>query len=360
MLNNINLLLSKISAFFNPFCQRLKPLYKKIKPLQDKLSARFFETFCRPLTISPKEKQKIFSGNLVRMFRFYTVMAIILQIFASVLMLGTTRSVWNFLIIYLPLLYLALKGYRISYLLLILVNTVTAVLAFIKDPSSVLLGVFLWAVFSLIYAFAFKYENGRIIMEKSRELKHSAPDVQKDVVAAVLIMFLALLIAGLVSVVRTPNMFHKNQVLKSNYQLNRAAGTLSRHLYGYSEFCREQGYELKIYPASFARYFAPEIARVQEQLQKQNSSLPEYYNNAKRIYGQRLIESIAQEMDGIRRQAIVEMVALDKNIRPSEVKWDEKMDGLISMQEACVLFDEISDSAIAAAGRELAQSNPRP
>ena len=85
---------------------------------------------------------------------------------------------------------------------------------------------------------------------------------------------------------------------------------------------------------------------LEKELKEQNSSLEKFYQNAKRIYGRKLMESIGSELDGMRRQAIIEMVVMERGMDASKVKWTPDMDSLISMQEACVLFDELSESIL--------------
>lgn len=346
--------LAELAVFVSPLFDLFEPLYVKIKPYLDKIAARFYKLLKKQLKISPEEKSKIALENVVRNFRFYSVLAVIFRILFSVIAAqGSLLIVWSTLIVNLPLVYLVCKGYRLAYLLLIFSNTTYSLLMLIADPKSILFVGVWWFIACTIYFLGFKYENGQVEMSRNGEIKPLFYHPRKDIVAIVLIIALTSMFAQLVSYVNTPRMPTSHVRLIDNYKLNRKAGIISRSIYGYSEFCKDLGYELKNYPRIFAERYAAEIAAVEAELEKRNSSLSDYYNNAKRIYGRRLTDSIADELDILRRQATVELVAWVGNIRPSQVKWRPEMDEYISMVEACLVFDEIAEKTQAIAGKEL-------
>ncbi len=359
MFQRIDAWLANIAVFIAPLFKLFEPLYIKLKPFQDKIVAKFYKYLKKYLKISPCDKERINSGNIVKIFRFYAVLAVVFRILFSVIIAGGSMLiVWSTLVINLPLVYLVCKGYRLAYLLLILSNTVYSVLTLVQDPKSILFIGIWWFIACSVYFFGFRFENARVEMARNGETKPLFYHLQKDIVAVILIMILTSLLSRLVSYVSMPDMPASHSDLRMNQQLNYKAGIISRSLYAYSDFCREQGYELKVYPKIFAKRFAREIEEVENELEQRDSSLSDYYNNAKRIYGRRLSESIGSELDILRRQATIDWVAQNKNIRASQIKWTQDMDNYISMVEACTLFDDIARNTVELAGQKLLSVPP--
>ena len=354
MFKKIDAWLESCTEFLTPLFNVIIPLLERLRPTRDKIVIKFFKYFRKYLKVTAAEKEKIKTGNIVKIFRVYSIAAVLFRIIFSVIATGGGILVaWRVSVVNLPLVYLLCRGYRISYLLLILTNTFFSILMLIREPTSILfIGVW-WFIACSIYFFAFRYENARYEMADKGEIPPLVRHVKKDIVGVAIIIILSLFLSQMVRYVAMPNLSPKKEVLRDNHQLNRNAGIISRSLYGYKEFCQKQGYELKIYPTLFAKRYANEIASVEKELSERDSSLQEYYDNAKRIYGEKLENSIKNELDILRRQAIVELVALNKNIRPSQVKWTSEMDNYISMVEACVLFDEISENTLPLAGKDL-------
>lgn len=67
---------------------------------------------------------------------------------------------------------------------------------------------------------------------------------------------------------------------------------------------------------------------------------------------------MAVSWDILRRQATIDWVAQNKNIRASQIKWTQDMDNYISMVEACTLFDDIARNTVELAGQKLLSVPP--
>ena len=52
------------------------------------------------------------------------------------------------------------------------------------------------------------------------------------------------------------------------------------------------------------------------------------------------------DIENIRRQAIIELVAVNQNTEPQNVRWNNDMSKLISTAEACALFDEMAETIL--------------
>ena len=355
MLHKIDKVLEQISSFFTPLSKALSPVYKRlVLPVQTKISAQFFKRLQKYLKVSTKQKKKLLEEQQIRRWRLYTLAAGILQIFEPKLLYG--EYIFSLSILTIPFLLLSLKGYRVAYLVLALLQLIgTLVLLWLGIWSALIC----FAICCGVYAFAFRFENARIELERHFELRSRRPQIQKDVVTALLVFLLAWIAWGLGAWLGSTGSKLSPEELKIEqdkaYRLSLVAGTVVRHVYGYADFCRQEGYELQKYPRAFASRFAPEISRIQQELGKKGSSLQQFYINAKQSYGRKLFDSIGSEIDSFRRQAIMEMLELQKGIPASQIKWNEAIDSSISMQEACLIFDEMYESILSSPSRSFAE-----
>ena len=355
MLHKIDKVLEKISSFFTPLTKALSPLYKRwVLPTQTKISEQFFKRLQKYLKVSTKQKKKLLEEQQIRRWRLYTLAAGLLQIFEPKLLYG--EYFFSLSILTIPFLLLSLKGYRIAYLGLAFLQLVGTLILLWSGLWSAL--IFL-LICSGVYAFAFRFENARIELERHFELRSHRPQIQKDIITALLALLIAWCVWGLSTLFGSsgPNLSTEELKLEQEkaYRLSLVAGTVVRHVYGYADFCRQEGYELQKYPRAFASRFAPEISHIQQELGKKGSSLQQFYLNAKQSYGRKLFDSIASEIDSFRRQAIMEMLELQKGIPASQIKWNEAIDSSISMQEACLIFDEMYESILSSSSRSFAE-----
>ena len=358
MLHKLDNVLNKVSAWFTPLVKKGTPFYRRrVLPLQNKLSGAFFKRLQKYLKISSRQKKKLLNDPPFRRWRLCALLAALLQTATPEICIGEWWSTGILLTV--PLAFLLWKGYRIAVLLLFVGQTVLCTALLLFYPGSFLSILLCWVVTGLVYAYLFRLENARVGLERSFELRSRRPETQKDIITALLLLFLCWMGLALASVVSEKGSRLSPEELaiekEKAYRLSLVSGTIVRHVYGYADFCRQEGYELRKYPRAFAERFAPEIARVQQELHKKGSSLQEFYLNAKRTYGRRLYDSIAGEMDGIRRQAIMEMLVLQKGIPASEIRWNEAIDASISMQEACLIFDEMYESILSRPSRSFAE-----
>ncbi len=350
MIKKMDIWLEKCAVWLAPLFEFLSPLGRKGQALSDKFISWLELRFPRVFEPAQSERLKIIAGKKTALYHGAVAAAAI----AEVLLLAFVSPVlfWIFAIIGLPLAWLVWREYRMAAFWLSAFQIICMAGSLVVRPEYFLLEILFGLLFFLVCFICFRYDNA-----KAKLLGKSVSDEKnkkyKDA-SAVLISACMLFVAFLLTELVSPGAkMPVPEVPVGNHVFNRRAGVISRSLFGYTEFCRKQNYELKIYPQAFAKRYAGEIAEVEKELSRDGLTLSDYYNNAKRIYGRRLDESIASEMDILRRQAIVELVALNRNIRPSQVRWLPEMDGYISMTEACVLFDEIAENTLNAVKKDM-------
>ena len=335
----INALIDCIVLKVKPHTSKIEKFYKK--HCSKKLSAcsQSFLKLCEPfLKTSLKSRKKILENNLFEKIRLLCVLVVVF--FSAVLVYSGSCCLLLALFLNSLVIWFLFRGYRAAYLCALVCFLFELALAF----NWVVLSVFVIA--AAVLSWGFRIENTRISLEKSFQLRRTYFDILRDCVAASLLALFVLLVGFILFWICGESAQEKEAQLVKQQQLGIVAGTAARHLFGYEDFCKNQGYVLKNYPVVFAKFFAPEISKIDTALKKQGSSLQIFYQNAKDAFGRRLYNSIAEEIETIRQQAIVEMVSLKKNVNPQDVLWDSDIDGMISTTEACVLFDEMAESIL--------------
>lgn len=343
MLKKLDSLILCLLSYLKPICDKIAPSYKKfVLPYQKTLTKLFFAKTAFFLKLSAKEKKKILEQNLLGKMRAAALIVCFFQaLFSAVLSL----DIFSFFCAGF-LIYLILQGYRSAYLLsLLFVLFDSLSLAFLcPEKTLMLLG---WIVLSLpILAFAFKYENARLDLEKKFELRQSHSRPFYDFIAAFLCSCVCALVALVFLIICS--FFSTNEPISSskNQKLNDVAGTAVRHIFAYADYCKSQGIELVNYPKVFVSLFGTSLSKIQNELALDDSNLADFYEQAKKTFGQRLYDSVAADIEKVRKQAILETVALQKNVPVNTLVWDDKFNGLISTAEGCVLFDEMAENIL--------------
>ena len=326
--------------------KKIDPAVQKLRPAAEKCADFIFRRFRKFLDTSPREKQLILQNGLTENMRKVTGIAVIIQFIAAFFAFWAF-PVWEIVLFAAELaaLYFCLRGYRAAYIILGGTALLNFLVMLAAGPLYVWPAVLGWLLLTAATIWGFKYENALYEIERKAGAKPLKRDVWRDAAGAS-VLAAVVLASCLFAPAQVPSPEERKAEQKYNHQLSMAAGTVVRHVYGYADFCHGEGYDMQKYPAEFKKRFEPEINLLEKELKEQNSSLEKFYQNAKRIYGRKLMESIGSELDGMRRQAIIEMVVMDRGMDASKVKWTPDMDSLISMQEACVLFDELSESIL--------------
>lgn len=344
MLKKFFLFTDRLAKGLSPVVLKISPLYKKyFLPTQKNFVSAFMDK-CSPwMKISSIEKKKMLEKNLLAKFRIASVILCLLQIFLSAVFDFSTLPFFFFGFF----AFLIFKGYRSAYLL--------AALGFVFDVVSLLffstvnsLFILLWLVIGVaVLFFGFKYENARIDLEKKFELRKSQTAPLSDCIAAFLAAVFLWLVSCFLSLFIANNSAYADFSDEENQQLYIASGTVARHVFGYADYCQSKGYQLTNYPNAFIKKFDPAVSKIQNALTERGSSLADFYHNAQKVFGNRLYESLAQDIEKVRHQAIIEMVALKQNIPTDKVVWSDDYDKLISSEEGCVIFDEMAESIVA-------------
>lgn len=350
MVKKIDGLVSVVSKFVSPAISKVLPFYKKkILPKQKIWSSAFMQKLSPFLKLSISDRKKVLEQNFVAKFRTAAIGICLFQALFSAVISYSSAVVFGAVF----LSYLIFRGYRVSYILAAFFVAVSVFsLLGVEAVNSFLL--ILWLVLALVtFAFAFKYENARIGLENSFELKRSQYSLQTDVISAVIYAFALWLVAFIIILFVSLFATQNNDITENSEELNAVAGIAARHIYGYADYCKSQGYELKRYPEVFAKKFEPAVMEIQSQLTARESSLSEFYDHAKRAFGKRLFDSLAADIDEVRKQAIIEAIALKNNISASQVVWSDEYNKEISPEEGCVIFDEMADSIVSSSSADL-------
>lgn len=331
-----------------PFAQFINSFYKRFLAFYCSFCANWFvKKIARFLNSSAVYRKKVLDSNLFYKFRLLSLVAI------AVLGIGfvwksSLSAAWV-VALTLVLMWFVFRGYRAAYVVACAIFALLTLVDVFYDGWSALLFLCGLIVASIIWFLALNAEMVRVNLEKSFQLRKKAYSLHKDMVVACLLLLLVLL-GGLVkygfSHPAEGNNVSEIPTVSQNQKLSLAAGTAARHLYGYQDYCHKQGYNLVIYPEVFRSKFATHLAKIEKDLSQYGETTQTFYNQAKSRLGRKLEDSIAVDIENIRRQAIIELVAVNQNTESQNVRWNNDMSKLISTAEACALFDEMAETIL--------------
>lgn len=313
------------------------------------LSSAFVEGIARFLNSSALYRKKVLDSNLFEKFRFLSLLAV--AILAFCFAWNSSLNVPTIVTLSAIVMWFIYQGYRAAYVVACILFALFALIDIFYDGFSALLFLFGWGLLTIVCFWAFNAEMIRVNLEKSFQLKKIPYNLHKDFVVAFLIALACLgisLLGNSVYSTKTYDISHNTPVqnMMKNPKLSLAAGTVARHLYGYQDYCSKQGYNLVIYPKAFLSKFSNSISKIQTDLKQYGYNLETFYALAKSQLGRKLDDSIAVDIENIRRQAIVELVAVKQNTASQNVKWNEELSQLISTSEACAIFDEMAETIL--------------
>lgn len=130
---------------------------------------------------------------------------------------------------------------------------------------------------------------------------------------------------------------------QADFELGYAGGMIYRQVEGYQTACRENGYELKVYPQKFREKYKAEIQKIADTAKKYSYSLGELFaviedNSALK---NKLIDDIKKEMNNMRKQII--LAALQEKENNTSLVWDDAYDNILSLEGLCRDMDEHSE-----------------
>ena len=130
---------------------------------------------------------------------------------------------------------------------------------------------------------------------------------------------------------------------QADFELGYAGGMIYRQVEGYQTACRENGYELKVYPQKFREKYKAEIQKITDTSKKYSYSLGELFaviedNSALK---NKLIDDIKKEMNNMRKQII--LAALQEKENNTSLVWDDAYDNILSLEGLCRDMDEHSE-----------------
>lgn len=168
-------------------------------------------------------------------------------------------------------------------------------------------------------------------------------DIQKIII--ILIIFISVGLIGFsINKRNTPNqeseIILSNNESKRNLQLTILTGMVYRHLIAYGLVCKEAGLELKKYPDYFAKKYKSHIQEIDASWKKKASSLEYVLQHFDPKIYKDISSDIKKELIDIERVAIKHILAHDKKISISELKWGTEEEKKLNLKDACFLFDD--------------------
>lgn len=128
--------------------------------------------------------------------------------------------------------------------------------------------------------------------------------------------------------------------------LDEVSGILYRNVGGYSQVCRDYGYDVKVYPKRFMDDLSEEIAFLSQEGKKMNYSFHDTFNQVeKRPELKALMEDlIKKELEDLRVGLIIRFLAERQKVQPQEIEWKEEYDNLLPVGASCIYLDELAES----------------
>ncbi len=134
----------------------------------------------------------------------------------------------------------------------------------------------------------------------------------------------------------------KTVLQNADYNIGMAAGVVYRHTVGYKHFCQQNGYELKQYPENFTKYMKNDIDKIEANANANGYSLKELYKRIEEQGVDTVSKSVAEDMENFRKNAIIWLASNHYKVSTDKIQWSDEMRDLMSMHDACALFDDFS------------------
>lgn len=229
---------------------------------------------------------------------------------------------WNIVVgfaMFLPFIYLMVKGYRVVILCWIILYTINMWDTILFHPkTSVVVHLIWWCVITGCGITALRIENAR---HKIDSIKST---LLKDII--VIIIYCTIIGVGFFPVLN-----------KSNDSLAYCYAAIHKNTKGITSYCTKQGVLLQEYPFAFKRQYAKEIELVNNML-KNSEYLLSTYNQELAEYD-RNFEYINNE----RKYYISDFIIEEMHINPNEFTWKDEYWDIMSGSDYCRLMDNSFD-----------------
>lgn len=151
------------------------------------------------------------------------------------------------------------------------------------------------------------------------------------------------LFIGLMSVFAdyiVPNRMKKVEIL------DEASDILYRNVLGYSQVCRDYGYDVKVYSKRFMDDLSEEIAFLSQEGAKINYSFHDTFNQVEEHPKLKALieDSIKKELEDLRAGLIIRFLAERQKVQPQEIEWKKEYDNLLPVGASCKYLDELAES----------------
>lgn len=134
----------------------------------------------------------------------------------------------------------------------------------------------------------------------------------------------------------------KKIIHNEDYNIGMAAGIIYRHTVAYKQFCKQYDFELTQYPENFVKFMKKDIDKIENAAQANGYSLEQLYERIESQGDEVVSQSVAEDMENFRKNAIIWLAANHYNVSTDKIKWSEDMRELMNMHDACALFDDFS------------------
>ncbi len=331
---------------FSGLSKALKPVMMRLCDLREKLSAAYYKKTELHLTLHGRLREQIISGKLLLVARIFLIFFMIAQAFAVYYVIPRMNVLIAMLILYLPLSILVIRGYRLALLLVIPISFYIMVRYQLQNYVTITVGSSCTLLLLLLGYFNFKLENTKSLLQRQGLLPKPEGTFWRD-------FAFSLLLFGILNVYTTlyNNMqekAHKEALEQAHKKLMEAAGYVVYHQRAYSDYCKKEGWQVKLYPQAFNDKFAAEVKNIEIKLSEQQTSLKKIYDNARGTNWSKTLRQVVEEINNIREDAIIRRFAKELKLPVAEVRMTSEMDDTMTMKEACKLFDEEHDKYLAA------------
>lgn len=146
--------------------------------------------------ITEAEKADLMNGKPFNRYRFTSAAIVLLQIAVTLFLIDDPDIQVGTMMIYPVFVYWVLKGFRFSFILLILMRSMDSFLAFPSGREAIVFILAWWLVICAVYFKAWAVENERAKLRKEGDL----PEVKNHWLRATLVSLVIVVLTTLVGV----------------------------------------------------------------------------------------------------------------------------------------------------------------
>ena len=351
MKEKIKFIWEVLKYILKPLGQLLTPLWLKIQELLHKIGEFYYAKTEKKLTLKEKWAEKTKDHHFLWGLRGLSVFLLLSQIGVMFYLYPHKPMLVDMLILYVPMAYLILRGYRLVMVLSVFVLWYIAVKYFFVHNMVALVGLIFLTIIILCLYLSFKAENTIAMLRFRGEEPKKKNWFCADFVFALLLFGIFNVYTTLVTNWQTQA--EKEARAQAQRDLMEAAAYVIYHQRGYSDYCQKEGYELKEYPQAFNDAFASSVRNIEKALSKQDNSLKKMYLNFRGSNWSQTLRQIDKEMNELRRDTIIKRFAKELHVTVAEVRYTQDMENTMTLSETCKLFDEEHEKFLKMKRREF-------